>query len=72
MIEKNRKYTYEELKRIYQEAQKVALDEMTSDMEKTIENENKNVDSFTKLMFSMQNMMATAALYRVLFKGEEE
>lgn len=65
MIERDKKYTYEELERIYKEAQAVVLDKTANELK-----EEKDIDGFFKLLVTMQNLTISAELYRVLFKGE--
>ena len=66
MIERDKKYSYEELEKIYKEAQGVVLSKATNELE-----EQKDIDSLMKLLVTMQNVTISAELYKVLFKGEK-
>lgn len=70
MIEKNRTYNYEEIKEIIDKAEMKVIAELESDLRKQAKQAGKE-DEFQILMFTMQNMLATASLKREIFrKGE--
>ena len=70
MIEKNRTYNYEEIKEIIDKAEIKVITELESDLRKQAKQAGKE-DEFQILMFTMQNMLATASLKREIFrKGE--
>lgn len=71
MIEKDKSYSYEELKEIFKKAQKEVFAEELDNMSRPNENGEK-VDGLMLMLISVQNMNITAALYKKLFKNGDE
>ena len=70
MIEKNRTYNYEEIKEIFSKAEMKVIAELERELRGQAKQVSKE-DEFQILMFTMQNMLATASLKREIFrKGE--
>lgn len=72
MIEKDKTYTGEEVKKLFMEAQKEAVKKEMADLKKAEDKAEGELDPMMTLMFSMQNMSAYASLYHILFKDEKE
>lgn len=71
MIEKKKKYTYEELKKLFNIAEKKVWDELKEQMDKTKKENNQPIDGMSSFVFQLQNMLVTSKLESILFKGEE-
>lgn len=67
MLDKNKKYSFDELKEIYLKASAKAIEKLNKEFsEKT-----DKTDSMTEFVFSMQNMMCFAELNTILFNEVE-
>ena len=71
MIEKNKTYTYEEIKEIYISASAEAIKKFNDDFKQVLEKENKE-DSIDFIVFSMHNMIFGAEIASILFEKENE
>ena len=70
MFNKDKKYTIEEFKEMFEDAKKAAIEKFDTDMEK-VSKENGKDDAFQRMMMSMQNMLICAELSRILFNVED-
>lgn len=71
MIEKNKTYTYEEIKEIYTSASAKAIKNFNEDYRQVLEKENKE-DSIDFIVFCIQNLMLGAEIASKLFEKENE
>ena len=71
MLEKGKSYTYEELEKIFKKAQAKAIENLDKMAQEAMKEKGKNNSTFN-FAFLLQNIMVTAELYRVLFKGEKD
>lgn len=67
MIEKNKTYSYEELKEIYKKAEIETIKKLDSEMDKA-QKENGKDDALSKAIFSMQNTLVVCNLEKILFE----
>lgn len=65
------RYTMEEFKKMFNEAEKVALKKLDSQMDEVIKEEGKEKDGMFNLLFSLQNIMAITEVKSALFKKEQ-
>ena len=72
MLEKNKTYTYDELKKIFIEAQREVIAKETSDLKKAEEKNGGEHDPMMAFVIGMQSMSACANLFHILFKDEKE
>lgn len=70
MIKENTKYTYGELREIFNEAQVKAMRILAEEMDKAREEAGKGNDMMRDFAFTMQNLMAMQTLERVLLGKE--
>lgn len=72
MIEKNKKYTYEEIEKIFLEAQFKTLNELQketlNELQKEWNEAGTDKDSTSDVLFSMQNVMVMAHLHGNFFE----
>lgn len=60
------KYTLEEFEKMFDEAQIQAIEEMINDIKKA--DKNKKMDDMHLFTFSMQNIMFSTKLKKILFR----
>ena len=70
MLEKGRKYTYDEIKEVVKEAEKKVVSKLDAAMKTTREN-NGREDTMASLMFSMQNMLVASMMSQMILEKEE-
>lgn len=70
MLEKGKKYTYDEIKEVVKEAEKKVVSKLDADMKSTREN-NGREDTMSSLMFSMQNMLVASMMSQMILEKEE-
>lgn len=71
MIKEGKKYSYEELKKIFNEAEAVALEEDTKSSKEVMEKAGKP-DTILTTAMTMQNMLFASRIYRILFEKDED
>lgn len=72
MIEKDKNYTGEEVKKMFLEAQREAVAKELEDLKKAGEKSGEEVDPMMTFVISMQSMSAYGNLLHILFKDEKE
>lgn len=72
MIEEKKKYTGEEVKKMFLEAQQKAVAKELEDLKKAGEKSDREVDPMMTFVISMQSMSAYANLFHILFKDKKE
>jgi hypothetical protein len=70
MIEKNKTYSYDELKEIYKKAEMETIKKLDSEMDKK-QKENGKKDGLLNFVFTMQNLLVTNELEKILFEESE-
>ena len=68
MLDKNKTYTYEELKEIIHKAEKEVIKKLDDDLEKI--NDEKELNPMTSLVVSLNNMIAINEMTSVLLGAE--
>lgn len=71
MFNKEKKYTLEEIKVMFENAKKEALQKLDNDVER-ISKQQGQEDPFQRIVMSMGNMLAYAELSRILFNEDTE
>lgn len=71
MFNEERVYTVEEIKVIFENAKKEALQKLDNDVER-ISKQQGQEDPFQRIVMSMGNMLAYAELSRILFNEDTE
>ena len=71
MFNEERVYTVEEIKVIFENAKKEALQKLDNDVER-ISNQQGKSDPFPRMVMGMGNMLAYAELSRILFNEDTE
>ena len=71
MFNEERVYTVEEIKVIFENAKKEALQKLDNDVER-ISNQQGKSDPFQRMVMGMGNMLAYAELSRILFNEDTE
>lgn len=70
MLEKGKKYTYDELEKIIKEVERKVVTELDNDM-KDVTKDSEKRESMSSLMFSMQNMLVASMMSQMLLEKEE-
>ena len=70
MLEKGKKYTYDEIKEVVKLAETKVVAKLDADMKTTREN-NGREDAMASLMFSMQNMLVASMMSQMILEKEE-
>ena len=70
MIRENTKYSYDELKGLFEKAEAKAMKIMEDNMEEARKENDKNGDVMGRVAFTLQNMMAMHTLIMVLLGKE--
>ena len=70
MLEKGKKYTYDDLKEIIKEVEKKVVTKLDNDM-KDVTKDSEKRDPMSSLMFSMQNMLVASMMSQMLLEKEE-
>lgn len=71
MLEKGKSYTYEEIEKLFVEAQSKTITKINEDMKKSLIEKGKE-DSSVGLTFMLHSLMVTRKLYSMLFEGDNE
>lgn len=71
MLDKKKKYTYEEIKEIIKEAHKKAIDESQKDWDEMLKKQGKS-DYRSSMAHMLQNMMLTSEIEKMLFGKDED
>lgn len=69
MLNKDKSYTYEELKEIIKKAEKDVIKKLDEDLERA--NNGEKIDPMGKIVFSMQNMITAHEMGKMLL-GEDK
>ena len=64
-----KKYTMEELRKIYDDAERKTMEELSKSFKESLNDEDDNMQ---ELVFGLQNVVVLATLRKYLFKGDEK
>lgn len=71
MINKKKKYTYEELEELFLDAQNKTIKNLNNKIVEAQKETGKENPTQSMIM-NLQNMLCLAELYQMLFKGEDD
>lgn len=71
MLDKKKKYTYEEIETVIKEAHQKAIDKSQKDWDEMLEKQGKK-DNMSSMAHMLQNMMLTSEIEKMLFRKDED